>query len=259
MKYLNSLNRIVTSAESIKSVLPLNPIILFLINNNSRDILQIPKGSSYFFDFVACEDLNRTEPLIIGQYNGIFGCLDKTMDLNNFKPMHFLENGLSNQLSMYIVEELSLMSLSNDSMQNENMILALGDYLIKLFCEQKKLNDCLKMGITPFQLKNVYKYINEKIDQSISTGELAEIAGLSVHHFIRMFKRTTGETPHQCVIKFKLGQAKKLLLNTEDNITQVGLGVGFDNPSHFSQLFKSNCGISPLKFRKAYSNNRLTA
>ncbi len=259
MKYLNSLNHITTSSKNISNALHLNPVILFLIDNSTNTVLsENQKASSYFFHFKPCEDFKRTEPIIIGQYNGVFGCLDKTMDLNNFKQMHFMENGLSNQIAMYLIQELSQSSLEED-VENENMVFALGNYLLKLMCEQEQLGDCLKMGISPFQIRNIHKYIEEKIDAPISTGELSRIAGLSVHHFIRMFKRTTGETPHQCVTRFKLDQAKELLLNTRDNITQVGMGVGFDNPSHFSQLFKSNCGISPLKFRKAYSVNYLTA
>ncbi len=248
-----------TSAKTISNVLPLNPVILFLVNHTTNTLsTKNSEGSSYYFHFKPCEDFTRREPIIIGQYNGVFGCLDKSVDLNSFKPMSFMENGLSNQLAMYLIEELN-QSSSEDSIQSENMVCALGNYLVKLLCEHKQLSSCLKMGITPFQLKNIYKYIENKMSESISTGELARIAGLSVHHFIRMFKRTTGETPHQCVIRFKLDQAKELLLNTEDNIIQVGMGVGFDNPSHFSQLFKSNCGISPLKFRKAYGQNRMIA
>ncbi|MFS4493458.1 helix-turn-helix domain-containing protein [Maribacter sp. 2308TA10-17] len=259
MKYLNSLNRMATSAENMNNVLQLNPIILFLINESTNTFsTENVKGSSYYFHFKPCEDFKRTEPIIIGQYNGVFGCLDRSMDLKSFKPMSFMENGLSNQLAMYLMEELNQLS-SEDTIQSENMVCALGNYLVKLLCEQKLLSGCLKMGITPYQIKNIHKYIEDKMEESISTGDLARIAGLSVHHFIRMFKRTTGETPHQCVIRLKLDQAKELLLKTRDNITQVGMGVGFDNPSHFSQLFKSNCGISPLKFRKAYSQNRMIA
>ena len=259
MKYLNSLNRVTTSAEKISSVIPLNPIILFLINKSAKMFSsENQRMASYFFQFKPCEEFKRNEPIIIGQYNGVFGCLDKSMNLDNFKPIHFMENGLSSQIAMYLMQELSQSSLGDD-IESENMVFALGNYLVKLFCEQEQLSGRLKMGISPFQIKSIHKYIEEKIDEPISTKELSRVVGLSVHHFIRMFKRTTGETPHQCVIRFKIDQAKRLLLNTKENITQVGMGVGFDNPSHFSQLFKSNCGISPLKFRKSYGQSRLSA
>ncbi|MEW7291617.1 helix-turn-helix domain-containing protein [Aquimarina sp. 2304DJ70-9] len=248
-----------TSTNTIKNVLPLNPVIIFLVNQNSKSFsLNNSDGCSYFFQFKANDDFFRTVPIIIGQYNGVFGSLDKTMDFNNFESLHFMENGLSNQLALYLIQELSQESFDNGS-PNENMIFTLGDYLVKLLCEQEHLRSCLKMGITPFQLKSICRYIENKIDEPISTKELASIAGLSIHHFIRMFKRTTGETPHQCVIRMKLDHAKELLIDTEENITQVGMCVGFDNPSHFSQLFKSNFGIPPLKFRKTYSQNSLSA
>ena len=114
------------------------------------------------------------------------------------------------------------------------------------------------MGLTPFQIHKIHRYVRKHIDRPVLTSELAKVVELSIHYFIRVFKRTMGETPHQFVMRLKLEEAKKLLISTDESVIQVGLGVGCENPSHFSQLFKSNFGIPPLKFRKTFQNGMIS-
>ena len=168
-----------------------------------------------------------------------------------FKKQSLLDDALSNQLAIYLTQEL-LYRPSEDKWYLENMIVTMADYLVKQTSRNITNIDGHKMGITPFQMQKLKNHIIENMDHQISTTDLASLVKLSVHHFIRMFKRTTGETPQQFAKRLKMQRAKELLLYSEDNIIQVGMGIGCDNASHFTQLFKSSYGITPLKFRKAH-------
>ncbi len=81
--------------------------------------------------------------------------------------------------------------------------------------------------------------------------ELATTAGLSVDHFIRAFKRSTGNTPHQHVMARRIESAMDLLRRPECSVAEVADGVGYASPSHFVASFRRRLGVSPGTYRTA--------
>jgi AraC family transcriptional regulator len=64
-----------------------------------------------------------------------------------------------------------------------------------------------------------------------------------------VFRRETGETPHQFVTRLRLDEAAKLLRATNQTVLQIAMAVGFESASHFSVQFKRDYGVTPLAFR----------
>ena len=85
--------------------------------------------------------------------------------------------------------------------------------------------------------------------QDLKLAELAHVAGMSNFHFAREFKRTTGTTPHQYLIKVRVERAKALLANNELPLTEVSLSSGFSHQSHFTRLFRKVTGTTPHSYR----------
>ncbi|WP_285656131.1 helix-turn-helix domain-containing protein [Allomuricauda sp. NBRC 101325] len=253
MKYVTQIEEYHLQRHQVKGHLNKCPIILFLRRDNKGADERTSLNQQYDFIFALRTDLDfkPANPLILGIYNGTFGTMGPSMENDTFCQRSILETPLSNQLALYLIQEL-LLCRKGDMAYLENMIVSLGDYLVKRHNIQLEVNTNLKMGLSPFQVQRIQRYVLEHIDRPVQISELAMVADLSIHHFIRVFKKTTGETPHQFVMRLKLEEAKKLLLSTDESVIQVGMGVGCENPSHFSQLFKSNFGIPPLKFRKAF-------
>jgi AraC family transcriptional regulator len=81
--------------------------------------------------------------------------------------------------------------------------------------------------------------------------DLARATGLSRFHFLRSFKRVTGITPHQWVLRMRLRQAAELLVKSRQPITEVALDVGFDDLSNFIRSFRTEFGVSPNRYRTA--------
>ena len=160
-----------------------------------------------------------------------------------------LNDPLSGNLVMYIIQEIRFNS-GSACIHLAPMIATLMNYLISKHQEYLQFENDKIPGITPFRIKQIEQHIKNRIDSCITTSELAQLCGLSQYHFIRMFKRTTGQTPHQYINRLKMEKAKELLGSENKSIIQVGFATGFDNPSHFTQVFKSIVGITPLKFRK---------
>lgn len=99
-------------------------------------------------------------------------------------------------------------------------------------------------------------WIDEHAEQPINLELLAREADLSPFHFLRMFKKAIGITPHQFLLRSRLRHATRLLATDDRPITDVGLDAGFSDLSNFVRTFHRATGMSPAKFRQASRGNR---
>lgn len=87
--------------------------------------------------------------------------------------------------------------------------------------------------------------------ESLSLDTMARESGLSVFHFLRVFNRVFGVTPHQYLVRSRLRHAARLLTEGGHSITDVALDVGFNDLSNFVRTFHRAAGIPPNQFRRA--------
>jgi AraC-like DNA-binding protein len=78
---------------------------------------------------------------------------------------------------------------------------------------------------------------------------LARVASVSEAHFIRTFRATFGETPHRYLQRRRVERAMFLLRETERNITDICLDVGFTSLGTFSRTFRDIIGLNPTDYR----------
>jgi AraC family transcriptional regulator len=112
-------------------------------------------------------------------------------------------------------------------------------------------------GLTHRQLTQLTDYLLAHLHTSLSLETLAQQVGLSAYHFAHLFRKTTGETPHQYVIRVRLETAQRLLTETDWPLSQVALSVGFQSQSHFAQIFKGRLGETPRQYRQTHGKTRL--
>jgi AraC family transcriptional regulator len=84
----------------------------------------------------------------------------------------------------------------------------------------------------------------------LSLDEMAQSVGLSTAHFARMFRKSTGETPHQFVLRQRLERAKAMLRAPDARVLDVAVACGFKTQQHFAQVFRDVCGVSPTEYRE---------
>ena len=104
------------------------------------------------------------------------------------------------------------------------------------------------------RLNDVLSFINDNLSCDLSVSLLADKYFTHPNHFIRAFKEKTGYTPANYVKQKRLEKAKQLLENTELSIFEISEMIGINDISHFSRDFKTFYGLSPLKYRKYYTN-----
>ena len=87
----------------------------------------------------------------------------------------------------------------------------------------------------------------------------ARLTNRSVSSFKRDFQATYKTTPGRWLMDKKLDRAKRLLLETDNSISDVAFDSGFENTAHFSRLFKQKAGITPMEFRKKATEKKILA
>ena len=107
-----------------------------------------------------------------------------------------------------------------------------------------------KGGIPKHQLRRVLDYIEGHLEEDLSLSLLAKEAGMSLFHFSRAFRQSSGQSPYQYVLHRRIERAKVLLRGGELTVGEVGLRTGFVQQNHFARLFQKKTGVTPTAFRR---------
>jgi AraC family transcriptional regulator len=99
------------------------------------------------------------------------------------------------------------------------------------------------------RLRRTTDFVQAHLDRDLALADLAGAAGLSPFHFARSFKRATGQSPHQHLVRARIERAKELLSRTALPIVEVGFRVGYHSQSHFTAQFRRHAGTTPAAYR----------
>lgn len=102
-----------------------------------------------------------------------------------------------------------------------------------------------------WKLIRAIDYMDRHIADAFDLQALADVCGMSRSHFSRAFHGSTGQPPSRWFIARRIDISKSRLVETSDSITDIALSVGYDNPGHFSQVFRKLVGVRPSAYRSA--------
>ncbi|BCJ49872.1 AraC family transcriptional regulator [Actinoplanes sp. NBRC 14428] len=91
-------------------------------------------------------------------------------------------------------------------------------------------------------------YLRENLGRPVTLAEVAATVRLSPFHFLRVFKQSTGRTPHRYLIELRIEEAKRLL-GRGLTVTETAGRCGFSSPAHLSTAFLRETGVRPSRFR----------
>ncbi len=106
-------------------------------------------------------------------------------------------------------------------------------------------------GLPPGALRRVLAHVDSNLAAQINVTTLAATAGVSVSHFIRAFKRSSGETPHCYLVRKRVEHARVMLANTDLALVDIAQAAGFSDQSHMARHFRRLIGLSPAEFRRS--------
>ena len=100
------------------------------------------------------------------------------------------------------------------------------------------------------RLAMVLRYLRHNCAEPIDLDELAQRFGYSPRNFRRVFRDATATTPHDYLVKLRLGRAMRALRASDASITDIALAAGFSDGNYFSYSFRKQTGMSPSRYRR---------
>ena len=131
----------------------------------------------------------------------------------------------------------------------ESLAHTLAVYLLRRYAVRPSASFAYKGGLSRPLLERVRDYIMDNLEENLSLVQLASVAGLSPHYFAQLFKQSVGRAPHQYVLLQRIERAKQQLQDPRKSIIEAAMNAGFENPSHFSYVFRKIVGSTPSRFR----------
>jgi len=107
-------------------------------------------------------------------------------------------------------------------------------------------------GLLLWQEERAKSYLEDHIGEPLAMQELARLFGMSVQHFSRCFKASTGMPPYRWLLKRRIECAKELLRNSALTLADVSFECGFTEQSHFANRFRKEVGMTPGAWRHAH-------
>jgi AraC family transcriptional regulator len=160
---------------------------------------------------------------------------------------------VARNIGMALLSELESQGLSG-RLYTESLANVLAVHLLRHYTSMGSGAQGFTGGLSGRRLRRVMDFIADNYENDLSLAELARVAGMSTFHFAREFKRATGTTPHQYLIKFRIERAKALLTESAIPLVEVSSRSGFSHQSHFTRLFRRLTGTTPQSYRLMFQS-----
>lgn len=216
---------------------------------NKGDIVLIPAHSSSYHTWDRDMEYSSLflEPTHIAQI-----AYESIVDVDRFEilPCFATPDPLIYQFCQALKSELELCELCN-RFYVDHLIAALSMHLIRNYSTQEPSIRDYSDGLSKCKLQQAISYIKEHLTENLSLQEMSGVVGMSPHYFTSLFKVSTGMSAYQYVIHCRMERAKHLLCKEDLSIAEVSLQVGFQNQSHFTNVFRKHTSTTPKMYREA--------
>jgi AraC family transcriptional regulator len=128
--------------------------------------------------------------------------------------------------------------------------LAVGAHLAHRYGGMRTMTRPVRGGLAPWQERRAKELMSANLDGELNIAQLAQECELSLSHFTRAFRKTTGLPPHRWLLQRRVDKAKSLLLDPTLSLAETALACGFADQSHFTRVFTQSVGTSPGVWRR---------
>lgn len=159
-----------------------------------------------------------------------------------------IESGMEHETA-YSLSDLYIQSC--DRCTNENELSGLHRNMSMDYT--KRMAELRKNKVYSKQIVLCINYIYSHLHKKISVEELSKHTGLSPSYLSRLFRKETGESITEYIIKRKINAAKNMLKYSGYSISEISATLAFSCQSYFTKIFKELEGVTPKKYRDMYS------
>lgn len=155
---------------------------------------------------------------------------------------------INDRLLSYL-ESLRPYFKDKNSINNNLIKLKLLELLYDLEAKDENLIQQM-LNQRPSSIINITPIIEANLFLPVTLSDLAYLSGRSLSSFKRDFYAIYNMAPSKWIREQRINKAKELLNKTYNSITDICFTIGFENPSHFSRVFKEFTGYTPLSYRQ---------
>lgn len=131
----------------------------------------------------------------------------------------------------------------------KGLVESLTIHLLRHYADRDAATGRKPAQLPAWKLRKALEYMDAHLAEPFDLNQLADLCGMSRFHFSRAFHNTMGQSPSRWFILRRVEHAKHMLRDTEKQIIEVAMGVGYDSPSHFAKVFRSETGLSPRQYK----------
>jgi AraC family transcriptional regulator len=103
-----------------------------------------------------------------------------------------------------------------------------------------------------WQERRAKELLAANLTGGVTLADLARACELSIRHFTRAFRGSTGMSPHRWLLQLRIEKAKTLLTNSRRMLADIALECGFADQSHFTRAFQRSVGVSPGAWQRLH-------
>jgi AraC-like DNA-binding protein len=152
---------------------------------------------------------------------------------------------------------VSIMMRMPDSKGFDRLLALLN--IFKLLNESDEVRVLSSPGFSPLldefasdRINRAYKFIFAHFAATIRHEDIARGVGMSLSAFCHYFKRVTGRTLTDFINDIRIGHATKLLIETDNHVSEIAYQIGFESLSHFNNRFRKLTGVCPKEYRRQH-------
>jgi len=132
----------------------------------------------------------------------------------------------------------------------DHVVLALTAHLAFVYGRMPPVTGTARGGLAPWQERRAKELMSASLTEDVPLSKLAKECELSVRHFARAFRRSTGIPPHRWLLHYRVGRAQELLRGSLTPIADIAAVCGFADQSHFTRVFTAVAGTTPWRWRR---------
>ena len=152
------------------------------------------------------------------------------------------------QQALPVVTHMEALSRTASSSRSDELALRIIERIITAMAGDRRL----PAAPTAREAKRVVeaiRFVEADAARPLQLKEMAAAAAMSKYHFLRVFRRLTGITPHQYLISARLRRAALALASSRRPVLQIALDAGFGDLSTFNSRFRATFGLTPTQYR----------
>jgi AraC family transcriptional regulator len=241
-------------------------IVIQMLGKNSRELWLDGKpikteplyaGGVVFHDLRQIPQFYFNDPLDSVNYFLPRGILDAIADDAGAARISDLKFTPGVGVRDHVVEELTRLLLpafdEPDQVSQlfaDHISLALGSHIAQTYGGMTSVLAPQRGGLAAWQERRAKEFMSGNLEGDVSTADVARECLLSAGHFARAFRRSTGLSPHQWLLRRRIDEAHLLLRDSRFSLAEIARACGFADQSHFTKTYTRLRGINPGAWRR---------